>query len=784
MKIPPRLTDAVPSRSDQAQQLARSGLHVHPLAPRGKRPSTAEGYKDATNDPAQIALWWEQRPDANIGVACGASNLVVLDEDKPGEVGRLCAQYKQPVPETMRVATGKGWHWYFGQPSDGPRIRNSGIPKKLGYEIDVRGDGGYVVGPGSIHPEGAVYKVDGGRHGITAIPGWLADLLRDRGTPSAARTRPADAKSTEAKRSTTTSPAATRLGLAALERELAEFKATRNGGRNNQLNRSTFNLSQLARDGQLGREQVRQELTKAALTAGLDEREIAATISSAMAAGEANPRSARPTAESMAGELDLGDSPLADWVAEQTQGEICWYSGLNWLMYDGRVWQTVSEPDITERVRQLFVRLHQDEIARPGVSADRRRLLNTLHSAAKVGAVVRLLKGSVSVQAGGTSPFDAHPDLLCVGNGVVDLRTGELLSHDPALLLTKTTPVEYVPNARHPDWEMAVGALPGEVADWLQVRFGQAVTGHMTPDDVLPVLQGGGENGKSTVTAAVLRAAGDHATVVPERLLLANPSDHPTELTTLMGARLALIEETPENRPLSVGRLKNALGTPRLTARKIQRDNVTWDASHSLFLTTNYRPRISETDHGTWRRLALVVFPYTFRKTADQRTGPNERVGDPRLRERLREGREGQHQAVLAWLVAGAKRWYDADRQMPEPPEGVRRDTESWRGDSDQILRYISDRLVFDPQSVVLRSELYEDFRSWQETAGHQQWSDQRFTPDFGSHDEVVRHNVAEQRMRPRGRLSTRVPGGSREVADVRRVWVGLRFRRANEEDL
>jgi putative DNA primase/helicase len=123
------------------------------------------------------------------------------------------------------------------------------------------------------------------------------------------------------------------------------------------------------------------------------------------------------------------------------------------------------------------------------------------------------------------------------------------------------------------------------------------------------VQQGSGENGKTTFAGAVAAALGDYYTLVPDRVILGNPSDHPTELMTLRGARFALIEETPEARRLSVNRLKKVVGTPQITARLIRQDSVTFDAVHSLFLSTNYRPVIEEVDHGTWRRLAQLRFP-------------------------------------------------------------------------------------------------------------------------------------------------------------------------------
>src|SRR5436190_505630 len=103
--------------------------------------------------------------------------------------------------------------------------------------------------------------------------------------------------------------------------------------------------------------------------------------------------------------------------------------------------------------------------------------------------------------------------------GVVDLRTGELLPYDPSFLLTKITETQYQPGATHSDWEQALTALDPEVASWMQVRFGQAATGYPTSDDILPIGQGSGSNGKSTILAALFDALGGHMTQVPEKLL-------------------------------------------------------------------------------------------------------------------------------------------------------------------------------------------------------------------------------------------------------------------------
>src|SRR5690606_10180957 len=172
-----------------------------------------------------------------------------------------------------------------------------------------------------------------------------------------------------------------------------------------------------------------------------------------------------------------------------------------------------------------------------------------------------------------------------------------------------------------------------------------------------------GANGKSTVLDGVSKALGDFAVAVPDKVLLASPGDHPTELMTLKGARLAWIEELPEGDFVSATRLKKAAGTDVLTARAIGQDNVSWETTHSLMATTNYEVQLDAVDHGTWRRLALVRFPYRF-----DGSDPD-RPGDPTLKSRVLTD-PAIHRAALAWIVEGARRWYENGKVIPKAPPG------------------------------------------------------------------------------------------------------------------
>jgi hypothetical protein len=147
-----------------ALDLAERGYHVFPCKPGDKRPLTANGFKDATRDERKILQWWDKTPDANIGIACGASGICVLDIDSksgadPNRVlegrehgGTLILTGAAPAQDDQHPQSlpgVRGAQVYFrGTLATGP------LPA-TGCEI--RGPGAYVVAPGSIHPSGLRY---------------------------------------------------------------------------------------------------------------------------------------------------------------------------------------------------------------------------------------------------------------------------------------------------------------------------------------------------------------------------------------------------------------------------------------------------------------------------------------------------------------------------------------------------------------------------------------------------------------------------------------------------
>lgn len=132
----------------------------------GKHPRIQEGFKGATTDWKQIEAWWDKWPQANIGIATG-HGLTVMDID--GEQGReellnLVANHPGDFPGTLGVRTGNGGHLYFDLA--GPSSAAKG-------HLHVRGEGGYVVAPPSIHKSGRYYGWIDTRVGLAVPPDWL-----------------------------------------------------------------------------------------------------------------------------------------------------------------------------------------------------------------------------------------------------------------------------------------------------------------------------------------------------------------------------------------------------------------------------------------------------------------------------------------------------------------------------------------------------------------------------------------------------------------------------------
>jgi len=293
--VTPR-ADPAPLRS--ALTAATHGWHVFPCAAGGKRPALRGNWQDlATTSPDQIRDWWTRAP-YNIGIACGPSGLVVVDLDLQHDVeadaeaadgalfplsgadilSRLARQHGERYPGATYIVDtpSGGCHLYFAVSGEA-QVKNSA--GAVGPHIDVRSDGGYVVGAGS-RIGGRAYT-SRGRIAPAPLPAWLAELVRDTYVPPAV----------PAPRLPLTDRAQDRAyAMAALRTETELVAAARPGTRNVTLNRAAFSLGQLVAAGLIPPIPVITALIDAARYAGLPEDDAVRTVRSGMEAGARKPR--------------------------------------------------------------------------------------------------------------------------------------------------------------------------------------------------------------------------------------------------------------------------------------------------------------------------------------------------------------------------------------------------------------------------------------------------------------------------------------------------------------
>lgn len=170
---------------EAALHYAGNGWSVIPLRVKEKKPAIASWmqYQTERADEATIREWWNKYPDANVGLVTGSiSGFIVLDVDGPegrSSLEKITARFGV-LPATPESMTGKGSHYLFRHP--GGDLRNFA---KRGVNLDFRGDGGYIVAPPSIHPNGETYRweQDPGQVPLADPPSWLQELLTNESVP-------------------------------------------------------------------------------------------------------------------------------------------------------------------------------------------------------------------------------------------------------------------------------------------------------------------------------------------------------------------------------------------------------------------------------------------------------------------------------------------------------------------------------------------------------------------------------------------------------------------------
>jgi putative DNA primase/helicase len=241
----------------------------------------------------------------------------------------------------------------------------------------------------------------------------------------------------------------------------------------------------------------------------------------------------------------------------------------------------------------------------------------------------------------------------------------------------------------------------GELIKYLQRVAGYCLTGHVS-EHALFFLHGTGNNGKGVFVNTLVGIWGEYAFVAPAEMFIESHNErHPTELASLLGARLVASSETPSGRHWNESRIKMLTGGDHIAARFMRGDYFNFAPQFKLLISGNHKPSLRAVNEAIRRRMHLVPFTVVI----------PEKERDLNLTTKLRTEWPG----ILQWAINGCAEWR---RIGLCPPKAVVKATESYLQGEDNILTWIEERAVEEPNAEATTSELFASWKDWCEQSG------------------------------------------------------------------
>jgi len=668
----------------------------------------------------------------NVGIVCGmASDIIVVDIDNDESYAWFIMQLGKS--RTPRVQTGGGGcHFYFRFNA----VIRSQIIFPDGLKLEIQSGRRQVVAPPSFHESGKTYRWLSvfEREKVELFPQWLVDLC----------VKPDSQPHTEV--NTGTIPEGER------NRTLFELGCSmrRRGASESSIASALENENSERCIPPLSEEEIVKIAQSAARYKPKAQKE---PTSQTQPTALETPKSESPGAASKT------ETDNTEWITEvkYTDGwrakELVRLHGADllycddwaqWLVWDGKRFKPDRSLEIVKRAKLTVGSMLREAASIVETGGDANELIKRAKkadSAAQYQSMMNLARSEPEISIL-PEELDTDPWKLNVDNGVIDLKSGELLPHDKSRLITKLAAVRFDKDAHSELWDaFLIRVMNGneEMMRFLQRMCGYVLTGDVS-EQCFFFLYGSGANGKSVFTKTIQTMMGDYAKTAPRDMLMLKQNfgnaEQKYEVADLKGARLIIASETEKNRTLAESLIKDLTGSERRKGRFPYGREFEYDPEDKILLFGNHQPSIKGTDDGIWRRVKKIDFTVQI--------PPNEQ--DKRLTEKLlsRENMQG----ILAWAVRGCLEWQN--KGLGIPPEVVK-STDQYRASMDLLQQFIDDCCVIQKSHQCTKGQAYKAYVKWCDTV--KEWPEKKH--DFGD------------LLRERGFIDGR---GNRNVA----IWLGI----------
>jgi putative DNA primase/helicase len=385
-----------------------------------------------------------------------------------------------------------------------------------------------------------------------------------------------------------------------------------------------------------------------------------------------------------------------------------------WFVWDGQRWAVDDKQVQLQALAKETAASIYDEVRDALDKNATFRHARRSQSKRAIEAMIWLARSEPGVPVSLTQ-FDVDGWLFNVGNGTVDLRTGELQPHRRENLISNLANVTFDAKADCELWDAFVWRVTDgneELYAYLRRFVGYLLVGD-TSEQALHFLYGLGANGKSVFCEVLMRLLGEYALAVsPDLIMLKRHGGIPNDVARLRGVRAALMNETTQGARFDEAKLKDLTGGDTLSARFLHQEFFDFQPTHRIVIRGNHKPSINGTDEGIWRRLRLV--PFTVTIPEDER--------DHQLLSKL----QGELPGILNWAIGGCLEW---QREGLKPPSIITNAVRAYREESDVLGRFIEEHCEVRKLGQVKSSVFFQLYQKFAEAAG-ERWMQSKELPE------------------------------------------------------